>query len=128
MLTICSGCWIVPKWCLSLFWPHGVYRQAPLSTGFPRQEYWSGLPFPFAKDISNPGNLPFKDMLRARFWTRFFTLNSFKRKYLNYSYFVQSFNSVIILKFNILILKIFLNGGRKTEMDFPGFESKCVQL
>ena len=55
-------------------------------------------------------------------------LNSFKRKYLNYSYFVQSFNSVIILKFNILILKIFLNGGRKTEMDFPGFESKCVQL
>ena len=26
--------------------------QAPLSTGFPRQEYWSGLSFP------SPGNLP----------------------------------------------------------------------
>ena len=26
--------------------------QAPLSMGFFRQEYWSGLPFPF------PGNLP----------------------------------------------------------------------
>ena len=23
-----------------------VARQAPLSMGFPRQEYWSGLPFP----------------------------------------------------------------------------------
>ena len=27
-------------------------RQAPLSVGFPRQEYWSGLPFP------SPGDLP----------------------------------------------------------------------
>ncbi|CAN0554671.1 unnamed protein product, partial [Rangifer tarandus platyrhynchus] len=27
-------------------------HQAPLSMGFPRQEYWSGLPFP------SPGDLP----------------------------------------------------------------------
>ena len=26
--------------------PMSVARQAPLSTGFSRQEYWSGLPFP----------------------------------------------------------------------------------
>ena len=26
--------------------PWTVARQAPLSMGFPRQEYWSGLPFP----------------------------------------------------------------------------------
>jgi len=28
--------------------PRGLYvaRQVPLSTGFSRQEYWSGLPFP----------------------------------------------------------------------------------
>ena len=32
--------------------PWTVARQAPLSTGFPRQEYWSGLPFP------SPGDLP----------------------------------------------------------------------
>ena len=31
--------------------PHGL-RQAPLSVGFSRQEYWSGLPCP------PPGNLP----------------------------------------------------------------------
>ena len=29
--------------------------QAPLSMGFPRQEYWSGLPFPFLADLPNPG-------------------------------------------------------------------------
>ena len=32
--------------------PWTVSHQAPLSMGFPRQEYWSGLPFP------SPGPLP----------------------------------------------------------------------
>jgi len=26
--------------------------------GFPRQEYWSGLPFPFPQDLLNPGVEP----------------------------------------------------------------------
>ena len=29
--------------------------QVPLSMGFSRQEYWSGLSFPFAGDLSDPG-------------------------------------------------------------------------
>ena len=29
--------------------------QAPLSIGFPRQEYWSGLPFSFPGDLPDPG-------------------------------------------------------------------------
>ena len=29
-------------------------HQAPLSMGFSRQEYWSGLPFPFAGDLPDP--------------------------------------------------------------------------
>ena len=33
--------------CVQLFaTPWTVIHQAPLSTEFPRQEYWSGLPFP----------------------------------------------------------------------------------
>ena len=32
-----------------------VDHQAPLSMGFPRQEYWSGLPFPSLGDLPNPG-------------------------------------------------------------------------
>ena len=34
--------------------PWTVAHQAPLSTGFPRQEYWSGLPFPPLGNIPNP--------------------------------------------------------------------------
>ena len=29
--------------------------QAPLSLGFPRQEHWSGLPFPPPRDLPDPG-------------------------------------------------------------------------
>ena len=35
--------------------PWTVAHEAPLSTGFPRQEYWSGLPFPSPRDLPNPG-------------------------------------------------------------------------
>ena len=35
--------------------PWTVARQAPLSTGFSRQEYWSGLPCPPPGDLPNPG-------------------------------------------------------------------------
>ena len=31
-----------------------VAYQAPLSMGFSRQEYWSGLPFPSPGDLPNP--------------------------------------------------------------------------
>ena len=35
-----------------------VARQAPPSTGFSRQEYWSGLPCPSPGDLPNPGIEP----------------------------------------------------------------------
>ena len=39
--------------------PHGLQpRQAPLSVEFPRQEHWSGLPFPPRGDLPNPGIQP----------------------------------------------------------------------
>ena len=37
-------------------WTEG--RQAPLSMGLSRQEYWSGLPFPPPGDLPNPGIKP----------------------------------------------------------------------
>ena len=33
-------------------------KQAPLSTGFSRQDYWSGLPFPSPGDLPDPGTEP----------------------------------------------------------------------
>ena len=37
---------LVAKSCPTLATPWSVACQAPLSMGFSRQEYWSGLPFP----------------------------------------------------------------------------------
>ena len=34
--------------------PWTVAHQAPLSMGFPRQEYWSALPLPSLADLTNP--------------------------------------------------------------------------
>ena len=34
--------------------PQTVACQAPLSVGFPRQEHWSGEPFPFPGDLPDP--------------------------------------------------------------------------
>ena len=39
-----------PLWTVAL--------QAPLSMGFPRQEYKSGLPFPSPRDLPDPGIKP----------------------------------------------------------------------
>ena len=38
--------------------PWTIARQAPLSMGFPKQEYWSGLPFPPPGDLPDPGIKP----------------------------------------------------------------------
>ena len=38
--------------------PWTVVYQGPLSMGFSRQEYWSGLPSPSPGDLPNPGTEP----------------------------------------------------------------------
>ena len=40
-------------------------RQTPLSMGFSRQEYWSGLPCPPPGDLPNPGIEPRSPALQA---------------------------------------------------------------
>ena len=45
---------LVAKSCVTLGTPWTVARQAPLSMGFLRQEYQSGLPFPSPRDPPNP--------------------------------------------------------------------------
>ena len=46
-----------------------VARQAPLSMEFPRQESWSGLPFPFLGDLPDPGIEPGSPALAGSFFT-----------------------------------------------------------
>ena len=45
--------------------PWTIVCQAPLSVGFTRQEYWSGLPFPSPGDLSDPGTEPGSPELQA---------------------------------------------------------------
>ena len=42
----------------TLVTPWTIALQAPLLMGFPRQEYWSGLPFPSPRDLPDPGIKP----------------------------------------------------------------------
>ena len=47
---------VLTQLCLTLHNPMGTAaHQAPLSMGFPRKEYWSGLTFPSPGDLPDPG-------------------------------------------------------------------------
>ena len=45
--------------------PWTISCQAPLSVEFSRQEYWSGLPFPSAGDLPDPGTEPASPALQV---------------------------------------------------------------
>ena len=53
-----GGGGVVAKSCLTLATPWTVAYQAPLSMGFSRQEYWSGLPYLPPWNRSHPGSEP----------------------------------------------------------------------
>ena len=72
--------------------PRTVAHQAPLSMGFPRQEYWSGLPFHSPGDLPNPRIKPtslVSPALAGRFFTPMppgsplFFLSPFKKRFRN---------------------------------------------
>ena len=55
VLVICFMCVCVCVASNSFVTPGTVLLQTPLSVGFPRQEYSSGLPFPTPEDVADPG-------------------------------------------------------------------------
>ena len=60
-----GGGGLVAKSCLTLVILWAVACQAPLSMGFSRQEYWSGLPFLSPGDLPDPGIEPGSPALQA---------------------------------------------------------------
>ena len=58
----------VTQSCPTLCNPWTVAHQVPLSMGFPKQEYWSGLPFPSPGDLHTPGMKPASPALADRFF------------------------------------------------------------
>ena len=49
--------------------PWTVAHEATLSMRFPRQEYWSGFPFPSPGDLPDPGTEPKSPALAGGFFT-----------------------------------------------------------
>ena len=60
-----GGCVVLSRSVLSLCDRWTVAPQAPLYLGFLRQEYWSDLPFPPPRDLSDPGKDPTSPVLEA---------------------------------------------------------------
>ena len=60
-----GGGGLVAKLCPTLATPWTVAHQAPLSMGFSKQEYWSGLLFPSSRDLPDPGIKPGSPTLQA---------------------------------------------------------------
>ena len=56
--SLCAVLCLVTQSCLTLWTPWTVVCQSPLSMGFPKQEYWHGLPCPSPGDLPNPGLEP----------------------------------------------------------------------
>ena len=46
-------------------WPHELQPTRLLSIGFPRQEYWSGLPCPSPEGLPHPGTKPTSPVFQA---------------------------------------------------------------
>ena len=53
------------SWVQLFATPRTVGYQVPPSMGFPRQEYWIGLPFPSPRDLPDPGIKPGSPSLQA---------------------------------------------------------------
>ena len=53
----------------SVVTPWIVACQAPLSMEFPRQQSWSGLPFPSPGDLPDPGIEPISSSIEGGFLT-----------------------------------------------------------
>ena len=65
MVACVCVCVSVTQSCLTLCDPMDCSRQAPLSMEFSRQEYWSGLSFPFPEDLPNLRLKPWAPALHA---------------------------------------------------------------
>ena len=83
-------------WSLSCVWffatPRTVACQAPLSMGFSRQEYWSGLPYPPLGDLPNLGIKPRSAKLKADIilWDKVFRIPVGEHDQFSLEHMVQS--------------------------------------
>ena len=91
--------------CVQLFAaPWAVTLQAPLLLGFPRQEYWSELPFPSPGDLPDPGSQPRSPSLVDGFFTPDPPGKPKYKKHISYSY----HHRLLLLTFYMYLPRSFL--------------------
>ena len=90
--------------------PWAVAHQAPLSVRFPRQEPWSGLPFPSPGDLPDPGIEPESPALAGR---EFFTAEPPEKS--NFFSTILKTQLLSLVTF-IFVLKIPNGGSSLTEV------------
>ena len=89
-----------------------VACQAPLSMGFSRQEYWSGLPFPSPGELLNPGIEPESLMspaLAGKFFTTSNTWKAFLTLYCNHQDFPPAVGSVRTGMYHVMVVSLMLS-------------------
>ena len=104
--------------CTTLCNPMDVTRQAPLSVGFSRQEYWSRLPFLSPRHLPDPGIEPVSLMSPATAGEFFTTTAIWEILCLVHD---RSKQHKCVTNFKIKIItpksKIFMEGVSFNEMD-----------
>ena len=101
--------------------PWGIVCQTSLSMGFPRQEYWSELPFPSPGDHSNPGIKPGSPALEVDSLTSEPAVKP-RYSYRHTLYIIHIKTGTWYLMNSVILLLLFC-----VERSFPIFFWKCCQ-
>ena len=117
VICVCM-CVLSRVWLCTTPWTAAL--QAPLSTGFSRQEYWSGLPFPSLGDLLNSGIKP-TSFLSPALTDKFFTPVPFGKPYMPYSL-------LLFLEFKLILGQWGLKWEENLEgwiWEGPSWQSTC---
>ena len=123
---------LVTQSCPTLANPWTVACQAPLSMDFSRQEYWGGLPLPFAGDLPNPG---VKFHIVGRFFTTWTSISfhdpTFISETENLFFLYNFFLSSLTRSLSVLLIVTKISFGFINFLNcFPVFyfiEEGCVE-
>ena len=84
-----------------------VAHQVPLSMGFSRQEYWSGLPYPPPEDLPDP-RIELVSLMSSALAGRFFTISTMWEAHMHiyihtntYSYMRENWKHFINFKYKV---------------------------
>ena len=114
LVYICVYVHVLSHVCLFAA-PWTVAHQAPLSIGFPRQEYCDGLPFPIPGDLLNSGIEPMFLMSPA-LAGRFFTTSATWEAYINIYVCIYIYKYVFVFTYIYTHTYILSNTSSQTSL------------